>query len=322
MRIKSLIAAMALGIGLGPAAADTFPTKPIHMIVPFNAGGAIDFVGRVLAQGLRDRLGQPVVVENRPGASGNIGTALVAAAAPNGYTLLMESITNRSIVAVLQKEKSKINLKQDFIMVSAVGLVPFVLVVNPTVPAKTLAELTAHAKSAPRPLSFASTGVGSTEHLATELFKSLAGIPVNHIPYTGGGPAISDLVGGHVQAMIATLPTAMPFVSAQTARPIVLAIPDRLPDLPGVPGANEAGLPKFLVSSLYGVLAPAKIDGAIADRLNAAIREVTAQADFKAAMQARGVQAMQEARGRSQALFEDEIGKWEKVVQDAGIKID
>ena len=322
-RIGALLCGALIALAAGPgAAADGYPDRPVHLVVAYPAGGAVDYVARVVAQHLGDRLGRRVIVDNRAGAAGGIGFGFVAAAKPDGYTLLMDSVTNRSIVGALQKQKTDVDLGRDMMLVASVGLVPFVLVVNPSLPITTPAEFLAYAKAPPRPMFFGSTGVGSSEHLGIELLKLLTGVDVHHVPYTGGAPAVTDLVGGQIDGMVMTVPTAMPFLSTKQLRPIMLAMPSRLAELPDVPAASEAGLPDFQVAALYGVVASAKLDPAIAQKLNRLLVEVVALPEFTAAMRQSGIIARGASLADSAALFQTEIKKWSDVVQRAGIKIE
>ena len=246
MRIVVRAGALALaclGAAAGPVLAQTYPTKPITMIVPYPPGGATDVIGRVLGQQLSINLGAPVVIENRTGAAGNIGAQAAAQAKPDGYTLLMGALTSHSINAVLQPGVVKYNLQKDFAPVSIVGVVPLVLVVTPSVPAQTVQGFIDLARAKPGDISFASAGNGSPQHLAGELFKLVTRTDMLHVPYKGSGPALVDLIGGQVQSMIETVPAAMPQIKAGKLRPLMVAARERVPTLPDVPSAAEAGLP-------------------------------------------------------------------------------
>lgn len=319
MSAKTLIGVfLGSAIGFAAMAAD-YPERPIQLIVPYNAGGAVDFVGRVVAQHVSDRVGQQVVVENRAGASGNIGSHSVATATADGYTLLMSAVTSSAINLMMQSADAGFSLQDDFTPVASVGMVPLVLVVHPSVPGETVEEFIANALGQTSPVTFASSGVGSTEHLGAELFRMLTDIPMLHVPYTGGAPAMADVVGGHVQAMVATVPTAIAHIEAGTVRPLVLATSEGLEQLPNVPSAVDSGMAEFQVSSMYAVLAPAETDGVIVARLNAAIAESTATEAFRQSMAERGIVPLSTSEEEARTLFNAEFEKWSRVIRDAGI---
>ena len=318
--IRKLLAATVLAATfMTSAAAQTFPSKPVMLVVPYNPGGALDFVARTLGQALSERLGQPVVVENRPGASGGIGTQFVASSAPDGYTLLMDTVTNRGINAVLQKDTATFDYKNDLQLAGTVGSVPFVLIVNKNLPTGTAADLVAHATTGGNEVSFASTGIGSSEHLATELFRIITNGKYLHVPYTGGALAIADVVAGHVDAMIAVTPTALPFVASGDVLPLLVTMPERIEQLPDVPTSAEAGYPDLLVSSLYAVHAPAGLDAAAAEILHDAISKVVADPAFQEAMRTRGLIPLQSTYEEAQEMFQAEIAKWEQVIEEANV---
>ncbi|NDP60795.1 MAG: tripartite tricarboxylate transporter substrate binding protein, partial [Oxalobacteraceae bacterium] len=252
----------------GIASAAGYPEKPITLVVPYPPGGATDIIGRVVAQKLGGALGQTVVIDNRGGAGGNIGAAAVAKAAPDGYTLLMGALTSHSIMATLEKKTIKYDLEKDFAPITMVGSVPLVFVVHPSVPAQNLQQLIAFGKSKPGYLTYASSGAGAPQRLAAELFKRMAGLDILHVPYKGSGPAMVDLVGGQVLMMVETVPAALSFITAGKLRALAVSTSQRIPMLPDVPTATEAGLPGFDVSSMFGVLAPAGTPEPIVNRLN------------------------------------------------------
>jgi tripartite-type tricarboxylate transporter receptor subunit TctC len=306
----------------GPLAAQAagYPDHPIRLIVPYPPGGATDVIGRVAAQALGQELNQSVVVENRAGATGNIGAAAVAAAAPDGYTLLMGALTSHSINAALYGSKVPYDLQKSFAPVSMLGRVPLVFVVNPQVPAKNLQELIALAKSKPGQLTFASSGNGSPQHLAGELFKVAAGVDMLHVPYRGSGPAMTDLVGGQVLTMIETAPAAQPQIKAGNLRPLAAASAKRIPTLPDLPTASEAGLQGFEVSSMFGILAPAGTPPAVVDKLNGALKKVLSSDAVKAQMLEQGVIAEYATPQGTGQEIKGEIDKWTMVIQKANIK--
>ena len=302
------------------AIAQDYPTKPIKLIIPYPPGGATDVIGRIVALKLSEALGQQLVVDNRGGAAGSIGAAAVATSPADGYTLLLGALTSHSINAALQPNLS-FDLVRDFVPVGVVGQVPLVFVVNPKVPVKTLKELMAYAKANPG-MSYASSGNGSPQHMAGELFKSLTKLDLLHVPYKGSGPAMTDLIGGQVQSMIETMPAAISHIKSGALRPLAVALPTRSASLPDIPTAAEAGLPDFVVTSMFGLMAPAKTPPAIVAKLTAALEKVLASPDTQMRMDAQGVITGYVNPAESTKRIKAEIDKWTKVAKDANIKLD
>ena len=319
-----LAAVVSIGaiVNAGAVRAQDYPTRSVQLMVPFSAGGAVDAVARLMAQKLSDRLGKPVVVENKPGASGNIGAQAVARAPADGYTLLMAAVTNYAINAPLQPAQVTYSLERDLVPVALVGNVPLILVVNPAVPATNLQQFIQLLKSKPGQLTFASSGNGSTEHLAGELFKKLAGVDMLHVPYKGGAPAVADVMGGQVSAMVATTPNVLPNVKANRLRALVIAMPVRNALLPDVPTAAEAGLPGFEVASVYGILAPAGTPEPIITRLTHDLAAILKMPDTLERLQQIGVEASYSPPGDAARRIRGEFAKWGKVIQDANIKVE
>lgn len=316
---RRLLAALALLLGFPLIAhGQGFPDRPVRLIVPFAAGGAVDFVGRLIGQDLGARLGQPVVVENRTGAAGAIGAQAVARAAPDGTTLLMAPITSFSMLIGLPGSHAPFDLVRDFAPVAVVGAVPLVVVVNPAVPARTLAELVAHARSNPGQLSFATAGIGSTEHLSAELLMSLTGMRMVHVPYRGGAPAMMDVVGGQVQVMVATSPTVMQS-GGSGVRALAIATARRSMALPDVPTAAEAGVPGYEVSTIYAVLAPAGTPADRVARLNADIVAVVRQDNVAERLRQQGIEATPSTPAEAAAAVRAEMTRWAEVIRAAGI---
>ena len=326
MRIAVRASALALValscVAPGPAQADTYPTKPITMIVPYPPGGATDIIGRVLGQQLSEKLGKPVVVENRAGAGGNIGASAAAQAKPDGYTLLMGALTSHSINAVLQPKVVKFDLNKDFAPVSIVGVVPLVLVVNPSVPTQSVQDFIALAKAKPGDISFASAGNGSPQHLAGELFKLLTKTDLLHVPYKGSGPAMIDLMGGQVSSMFETAPASVSHIKAGKLRALMAAAKERVPTLPDVPTAAEAGLPGFEVSSMFGILAPAGTPQPIVDRLNGELAGILQLPEVQAKLQEQGVNPTHTTPDAAAQRIREELDKWGKVIAEANVKAD
>jgi len=303
------------------ASAQTYPTKPIRLVVPFPPGGATDILARDVAQKLTEAWGQQVIVDNRPGAGGNIGSELVAKSAPDGYTLEMGTVGTHAINASLYAKMPYDHVK-DFVPVILVAGVPNVLVVNPAVPANSVAELIAYAKANPGKLNFASSGNGTSIHLSGELFKFMAGVQMTHVPYKGSAPALQDLIGGQVQLMFDNLPPSLPQIKAGKLRALAVTSLARAPALPDVPTMAEAGLPGYEASSWFGVLAPAGTPPAIVTKLNAEIARWLATPEAKEKLSKQGANAAGGTPEDFAKHIAAETAKWAKVVKDSGAKID
>lgn len=301
-----------------PAQAQTYPSKPVHIVVPSAAGGGTDIVTRVLAQQLSVSMGQQFVVENRPGAGQMIGIEAVARAAPDGYTLLMAAST-LAINPVMFKKVSYDAVK-DFAPVTQVAALPNVLVVHPSVPAKTVAEFIALAKSKPDQIAYASAGVGTSPHMGMELFKSMAGVSVRHIPYRGTAPAVNDLVGGQVSAMMANVLTAKPQVDGGQLRALGVSGSKRSAGMPNVPTITEAGVPGYSALQWYGLLAPAGTPPDIVAKLQAAVATALELPDVKERLAADGAEGVGSTPAEFAALIKEELEKWAKVAKDAKIE--
>lgn len=319
--LAGMAAAAVLGMS-GPVLAQDYPNKVIKLVVPYPPGGATDVIGRVMAQKLSVALGQQVVVDNRAGAAGSIGAAAVAAAPADGYTLLMGAMTSHSISAALNPKVATFDMDKSFAPVAIVGTVPLVFVVNPSIKASTLAEFIALAKSRSAPLSFASAGNGSPQHLAGEMFQRAAGVQMLHVPYKGSGPAMTDLMGGQVDSMIETAPAAQSHIKAGKLRAIATASAQRIATLPEVPTATEAGLKGFEVSSMFGIAAPAGTPAAIVTRLNDALKSILTLPDVKESLLAQGVIATYSTPQEAAVALRNESAKWTRVIRDGNIKPD
>jgi tripartite-type tricarboxylate transporter receptor subunit TctC len=319
MKIASMGALLAamLAAGISTAQAAGYPEKPLRFIVPTTQGGGADTLARHIGTRLSERIGQQVVVDNRPGANGITGVEAVAKAAPDGYTLLM-TFTDHFVNPSLYKALP-FNMSKDFAPVVFVGSLPFVLAVHPSVPANSVAELIALAKKSPGKLNFGSAGTGGSVHLAGELFKSMGGIDITHVPYKGTGAAMPDLVSGRIEMMFPSAITAKPF--ADTGRLKLLAVTSarRSPDVPQLPTVAESGIPGFEVGIWYGVLVPAGTPPEIVRRLNAEIRDIVGTEDFKAMMAKQGVTIAPGTPEQFSAFYESEMKKWARVVKDANI---
>jgi tripartite-type tricarboxylate transporter receptor subunit TctC len=321
LSLPALAAAALLWPAGGARAQGAWPTKPITVIVPFPAGGTTDIVARLAGQALSQELGQQVVVENKPGAGGNIGAQQVARSAPDGYTLVMGTVGTHAINPALYKKMPYDHLK-DFAPISRVANVPNILVANPSQPYKTVQELIAYAKANPDKVSFASSGNGTSIHLAGELFKTLTGVQMQHVPYKGSAPALADLMGGQTSIMFDNLPSAIGFVRAGKLRPIAVTTAKRSPELPEVPTVAESGVPGFDASSWFGLLAPAGTPPAVIKRIDDALLKAMATTDLKKKIEAQGGEPSAETPAQFAAFIQSETAKWAKVVQASGASVD
>ena len=318
-RIAALFA-VALLAAVPALAQDRYPTRTVSLIVPYPPGGATDVLARVMAEKLTTILGQTVIVENKSGAGGNVGAAAAAKAAPDGHTLLMGAVTAHSISMTLTPDTAGYNIDRDFAPITMVGEVPLILVVNPKLPASTLKDFIALAKSKPNGLTVASAGNGTTQHLGSELFKLLTRTEMVHVPYKGSGPAVTDVIGGQVDATFETGPAALAQVKAGRLRAIATATKQRT--LPDTPTAAEAGLPGFEVAATYGVLAPAGTPKAVIDRLNAEIGKILAMPDVKTKFEQQGVIPMHMSPEQTTQHIRGEVSKWSQVIKAANVKAD
>ena len=299
------------------AAAQGYPTRPVRLVIPFPPGGSNDIVGRMIAAQLGDRLGQQVVVDNRGGAGGTIGTELAAKSQADGYTLLLISTAyafNTSIYKKLPYDPVK-----SFVPVALLGSGPGVLVVNPALPVNSVAGLIAFAKERPGKLNNASAGVGSFQHLASELFRIQAGIQWLHVPYKGGGPAMVDLMGGQADASVGSLIQMLPHIRSGKLKALGTTGAKRSPVLPDVPTVAEAGVPGYEATNWWGFLAPAGTPPAIVERLHQEVAAVQASAETKRRFDTEGAEALQMSPAEFGAFIAAETAKWARVVKEAGI---
>jgi len=316
--LKTLLC-VAFACGLATAARAEFPERPLKMLVGFSAGGGTDVAARIVAPGLGEALGQTVVVENRPGASGLLAADAVTRAPADGYTLMMGSQTTLAVAPRLYR-KFTLDAARDFAGVGLTGTSPLVLVVNPKVAAHSLAELIALAKAEPGKLNFASGGVGTTPHMAGELLRLTAGINVVHVAYRGEAPAINDLLGGQVPMMFANLSAVVGQVRGGALRALAVASPKRSPTAPEIPTLAEQGLAGCEVETWFGVVAPAGTPRALIGRLNAELRRVLALDDTQKRLAGLGMVATPVSPEEFDAYIKAEIAKWGKVISDADIK--
>jgi tripartite-type tricarboxylate transporter receptor subunit TctC len=300
------------------AAAQNFPNKPVRLIAPFAAGGALDLIARGVGQKLSEGLSQPVIVENRAGASGAIGSEQVAKSAPDGYTLLLGATTTHGINPALNPKGVPYDPVKDFTPISLIATIPHVFVVHPSLPAKSLQEFVRLAKSGTQ-MAYGSAGNGSPHHLAAELFKSMAGIQAVHVPYKGSGPALADLIGGQLQFVSVELTAAEPHMKSGKLKALALASAQRVPGV-DLPTAAEAGFPGFEVTSWYAILGPAGIPEPIANRLSTEIAKGLASPDLRDRLKGLGATPVGSTPAELGAHIRAELARWTQVVKTAGIK--
>jgi tripartite-type tricarboxylate transporter receptor subunit TctC len=319
--VHAVVVATMLAVSFVPAALAQYPDQPIRLIVPFPAGGGADNLARAIMPRVSQVLGQPIVIDNRPGAGGNVGAELVAHAAPDGYTLLYGTngthAINRALYASLGFDPVR-----DFAPVSRMTQIAAMLIVNPALPVQTVGELIQYAKANPGKVNFASAGNGTTSHLAGVLLAQTAGIDIVHVPYRGGAAAATDLVGGQVQMMIDVMPNAYPLAKGGRVRGIAVTTQKRWPAAPELPTFSESGLPGFEVTAWDGILAPAGTPTAVIDRLNAAIRQALDDPELRETLLSRGAQPVAGSPADFARHIRSESEKWAQVVHASGAKID
>ncbi|CAM4060714.1 Bug family tripartite tricarboxylate transporter substrate binding protein [Bordetella muralis] len=316
------LAGAALLASTSARAAQAFPNQPVTLIVPFPPGGPTDAMARRLAEGLKRQLGQTVVVENRPGAGGNIGAEYVARAKPDGYTIMFGTSGPLAINGSLYKQQ-QYDPQQSFAPVIRIGHLPNILVVHPSLPVKNVQELIAYAKQNPDKLSYASSGNGASSHLAGILFNKMAGTQILHIPYKGTGPALNDLLGGQVSMSFTDILTALPHVKAGTLRAIGLASAQRSQALPDLPTLSEQGLDGYDVSVFFGIVAPRSTPSDVIDKLNQAFIAVLADPDVKETLHKQGIVEADDKTPQGLASFIDvQVPKWRAIIQEAGVALD
>jgi tripartite-type tricarboxylate transporter receptor subunit TctC len=321
MRNHTLLAiALAGGVSL-PALAQNYPAKPIRLMVGFAPGGGTDIVARVLAQKLSETWGQQVVVENRAGATGTIAADFVAKSAPDGYTLLMGHVNSNAIAPTLFK-KLPYDAVKDFASVTYVGYVPNVLTVHPSLPTKNVKDLIALAKTRAGELTCASSGTGSTQHLALEMFMTLTGTKIIHVPYKGSGQAIVDLVAGQVQMNFDTMPPVLDHIRANRLRALAVTTPKRADQLPNVPTFVETGLKGFEMTNWYGVVAPAAVPRDIINRINADLNKALADPTVRKRLADVGTEIGGGTAESFDAFIKTEIVKYTKLVKAANVQLD
>ena len=317
---RSFLAAV-LACVAAQAAAQSYPAKPVHIVVPFPPVGAADLLTRAMGAKLAESWGQPVVADNRPGAGANIGAEAVAKSAPDGYTLLMAAATTHAVSMSLYR-KLGYDLEKDLVPVSLVANVPHILVAHPTVPGQTLREVIAFLKAQGGKVNFASQGNGTLSHLEFELMKSLGGFSAIHVPYKGSAPALVDLLAGNVLLLFDSIPSSLPQVRAGKLRGIAVASSRRSPVLPDLPTMSEAGLRGFAADNWFGVMAPAGTAAAIVTKLNGDIAQALDSAEVKEIVARQGGELRASTPGEMAAQIRSDREKWGRVVRDSGATIE
>jgi tripartite-type tricarboxylate transporter receptor subunit TctC len=312
-------AVLSLGAATTPAAAQDFPTRPIRMVIAFPPGGPTDFVGRLVAEKLKDLLGQPVIIENKAGANGAIGADFVAKADPDGHTVFLTTVGAVAVTPGMRSDLPYDTLRH-FAPVSLVVRNTTVLVVKPDNPANSAKDLAAAAKARPGTIPFASTGVGSMPHLALELFQSAGDLKFLHVPYRGAAPALTDVLGGQVQGLFADAPVLMPHIQGGRVKPLGAAADRRNPKLPDVPTLAEQGFPDTVADNWYGLLAPAKTPPAILAKLNKAVSDALQDPVVRDKLIGSGAIPSPTSQAEFGQMLKDELARWGKVVRDKGIK--
>ena len=320
--LRTFVSAIVAGAlaSTAMAAADDFPSRPIKIIVPFSAGGAVDGPMRVIADALAKRLGQPVYIENKPGAGATIGSELVAKAAPDGYTLLLASQTNA--ISATMYAKLAYDPIEDFAPISLIGREQGVLAVNPAMPAKSVQEFVAYVKARPGQVDFASSGNGSGQHLFAAMLASMAGLRMNHVPYRGSAPAISDVVGGRVPVIMPGLASVTGLIHAGKLRALAVTGTTRSPQLPDVPTLAESGFPGYAAYVWMGLLAPKGTPGATVDTLNRAVSAALQEPQVREYMTHASIEVVGSTPAEFDRYFHEERSRWATVIHETGAHID
>ena len=317
---KIIAAALLAACTTFAAAQGNYPERPIRLLVPLAPGGGMDTIARALSLKLTEGLGQSVVIDNRGGGGGTVGTELAASAPPDGYTIMMMSTT--AVIRPLMYANTRYDLARDFAAISQVTTNPYVLAINPSVPAKSVQDLIAYAKANPGKLNYASAGQGSLIHLASELFNIAAGIKTVHVPYKGIGASYPDLLANHVQMVFASIVSIQPHLRTQRMRALAVTAPQRAKSMPDVPTVAESGVKGFVVTQWYGLLAPARTPRPIVDRLNREVVKVIHDPDLAQRFASDGAEGVSSTPQQFAAHLKAEHAKWSKVIKETGIRGD
>ena len=302
-----------------PAAAQTYPNRPVRIVAPFPAGGGLDLVSRALGQRLSTALGQSIIIDNRSGADGMIGTEQVAKAAPDGYTLLISS-TGPMVINPALNLKMPYDTLRNFAPITLVVVQPLCLVVHPSLPVKSVKELIALAKAKPGQLNYGSGGIGNGAHLAGEIFRTITSIDIVHVPYKGAAPAVVDLLAGQVQMMLNSIPVMLPFIKSAKLRALAVGADKRMAILPEVPTMRESGIAKFDANSWYGFFAPAGTPKEIVSRLNYESAKILRSQEMRDFMSPQGAEAIGDSPEEFSAHIRSELAKWAQAVKTAGVR--
>jgi tripartite-type tricarboxylate transporter receptor subunit TctC len=310
-------AALALALATAaPAAAQTYPSKPIELVVPFVAGGTTDTAARMIGQRLNEKWGQPVIVSNRPGGGSSIGTNIVAKAAPDGHTLL---ITTFALAVNSALQKQPYDPVKDFIAITEISSIPLMLVVHPSLPVHSVKEFIAYSQAQPAGLDYATSGAGTSTHLAAEMFKTMTGAKLVHVPFKGNAEVMNALLGGHVKAHFGLTASSLQHVRSGSLRVLAVTTEKRLPELPEVPTIAELGYPSYEISSWQGAFAPAGTPADIVGRLNAEIVQLLKEPEIAARIRREGAEPIGSSPEQFAARFRNEVEKWARVSKEAGL---
>jgi tripartite-type tricarboxylate transporter receptor subunit TctC len=319
-RFYSCVVPVALCLGAAGANAQSYPTKPVRIIVAYTPAGTTDILARALGQKMSEAWSQPVIVDNRPGANGNIGTEVAARATPDGHTILMATAATHSINNTLYRDLAW-DAVRDFAPISLVALVPNLLVINNSLPVRSVKELIAYAKANPGKLTHGSPGNGSTSHLSMELFKGLTGTRMVHVPYKGSAPVLADVMGGQISLTMDNIPVYLPHAQAGKIRALAVSSARRTPAAPEIPTAEEAGVPGLVAVSWFGLVAPARTPKAIVSRLAQETARILKLPDVHKRINELGAEPVGGTPQEFATFIQSEIRKWRKVIQDAGVRI-
>lgn len=319
--LKSLAAATLLATGMGSALAQNdYPSKPLTMVVPFSAGGTTDILARIVGQALGQELGENIIIENKPGAGGNIGAQQAARSKADGYTLFMGTVGTHAINQALYKKLPYDPIK-DFAPLSRVATVPNLLVAHPSRPYKTVQEMIAYAKAHPGDVTYGSPGSGASPHVSGALFQSMTGAEITHIPYKGSAPAVSDLLGNQIAVMFDNMPSAIQHVRSGKLRPIAVTTAKRSPELPDVPTIAEAGVPGYEATSWFGLWAPAATPAPVLEKLHTSLAKVLKDPAVVKKIADQGGEVVIDTPAQFEAFIQSEAAKWGKVVKDSGAEV-